>query len=67
MFSGEVNIAVFATFHGAHEVWIGARREFKPCRGDWQRDMWWYRRQKRQETAMRWQRNGKVGGKNGTV
>src|SRR5690348_7593312 len=51
MLTGLVNIAVFAAFAHVYAGRDGARREFKPCGGDRQRDIARYGWQKRQKVA----------------
>ncbi|HST89427.1 MAG TPA: hypothetical protein VLJ14_13710 [Ktedonobacterales bacterium] len=58
-----VNIAVFAAFYIVIGTAARANAAFKPVCRKWQRDIWRYEWQKRQDAA----RNGTVGGKNGTV
>src|SRR6478609_3298506 len=62
-----VNIAVFAAFRWCVGHILRASAEFKRLCRSRPLDVSRYGWQKRQETAMKWQGNGTVGGKNGTV
>jgi len=62
MLSGVVNIAAFSFCVGGTLL---SNAEFKPCAGERQRDIAGYGWQKRQNRGKKWQRVGKVGGKNG--
>jgi hypothetical protein len=60
-----VNIAVFAAFRSYAGACFRRDATFKPVCGPYELDVSCYEWQKRQETARKWQRNGKVDGKNG--
>jgi len=67
MLTSPVNIAVFAAFTFCVGGILLSDAGFKPCDRERQRDMSRYGWQKRQNRGKKWQRVGKVGGKNGKV
>jgi hypothetical protein len=65
MLTGAVNIAVFAAFRPRVEGILLSDAAFKRVCESRERDVSRYGWQKRQDRGKKWQRCGKVGGKNG--